>query len=165
MVNLNQEIWKRFRCIYGVEAGPGALALLRRLQREQFLSTNSKWSRPHGAWLECPRKISHAAFLFLAVPESLNKCFAILPFYISTPSQRNRREQVRAPGKYGRKVFKMASTSVWCFHTQSCPSPHCWPLPEPLSLAHSSTCNFDPTNGSGDTSSNLKRGVTFTTSF
>lgn len=31
VINLNQEIWRRFGCVHGVGAGPGALALLRRL--------------------------------------------------------------------------------------------------------------------------------------
>lgn len=138
------------------------------VQREQFLLTNLGTANAAGLMEpggNAPGKLAMQLSYSLLCLEFLNKCFAILPFYIFIPSQRNRREQVRAPGKSGRKVFEMPGTSVGCFHTQSCPSTHCWPLWERLSLAHSSTCNSDPTNGSGDTSSSLKWGVTFTTSF
>lgn len=138
------------------------------VQREQLLSTNLGTANAAGLMEpggNAPEKLAMQFPYSLLSLESLNKCFAIIPFYISIPSQRNRREQGRGPGKYGRKVFNMPHTPVWCFHTHTRPSTHCWPLPAPSPLAHSSTCNSDPTNGSGDTSSNLKWGVTFTTSF
>lgn len=138
------------------------------VQREQLLSTNLGTANAAGLMEpggNAPEKLAMQFPYSLLSLESLNKCFAIIPFYISIPSQRNRREQGRGPGKYRRKVFNMPHTPVWCFHTHTLPSTHCWPLPAPLPLAHSSTCNSDPTNGSGDTSSNLKWGVTFTTSF
>lgn len=130
------------------------------VHREQQIATGLV--EPRG---NAPGKLTMQFSNSLLCLESFNKCFVILPVHISILSQRNRREQGRAPGKSGRKVFRMSSTSVWCFQTHICPSTHCWPLPAPLSLARSSTCSSDLTNGSGDTSSNLKWGVTFTSSF
>lgn len=138
------------------------------VQREEFLSANLGPANAAGLMElggNAPGKLAMQFSYFLLSLECLNKCSAIIPFYISIPSQRNRREQGRTPGKSGRKLFKMPHTPVWCFHTHTCPSTHCWPLPALSSLARSSTHNSDPTNGSGDTSSNLKWGVTFTTSF
>lgn len=105
------------------------------VQREQLLSTNLGTANAAGLMEpggNAPEKLAMQFPYSLLSLESLNKCFAIIPFYISIPSQRNRREQGRGPGKYRRKVFNMPHTPVWCFHTHTSPSTHCWPLPAPL---------------------------------
>lgn len=66
------------------------------VQGEQFLSTNlgtgnaADLVEPGG---NAQGKLAMQLSYSLLCLESLNKCFAILPFYISIPSQRNRREQ------------------------------------------------------------------------
>lgn len=96
---------------WGLDQSSGTLEMT--VQREQFLSTNLENAtglvEPGG---NAPGKLPTQFSYSLLCLESFNKCFAMLRFNISILSQTNRREQGRAPGKSGRKIFKVPSTSV-----------------------------------------------------
>lgn len=66
------------------------------VQKEQFPSTNLATANAAGPVEpggNAPEKLTMQFSYSLLCLESLNKCFAMFPFYISIPSQRNRREQ------------------------------------------------------------------------
>lgn len=79
------------------------------VQREEFLSANLGTANAAGLMElggNAPRKLAMQFSYSLLSLESLNKCSAIIPFYISIPSQRNRREQGRAPENLAEKYLR-----------------------------------------------------------
>lgn len=83
--------------------------------RAGFLSTNLGTANAAGLMEpggNAPGKLAMQFSYSLLSFESINKHFATTPFHISIPSQRNRKEQGRAPGKSGIKVLKRPSTPV-----------------------------------------------------